>query len=130
MVINVIESIIVLLSAWVALSVGCELRDYKGGHRFIGSFYAKTAFQKLFTKWQRRTDIRANDLGRLTYLGYTGVLISAFFSLFAIPFSIYQFIIGNHDTGAYMMSIWGGASAIWGIFAMVVQGVDSLINRF
>lgn len=130
MIFSVIESIVALFSAWVVLSVGCELRNYKGGHRFIGSFYAKTAFQKLFTKWQCRKDIRANDLGRLTYLGYTGVLISACFSLFVIPFSVYQFLIGNQDVGANAMGIWSTASAVWGIIAMIVQGVDSVINRF
>lgn len=131
---SIIQLIIYLYGAYIFLSCGCELRRYKGGHRYIKAFYAKTLYQRFFTIMQSEKDIQRKDLRKLTYIGYTGVVISTISSTLFIALSIYETILGKFDFAKEIIKIWINANLIWamfwGVFSMVVQGVDSLFNRF
>ncbi len=130
MIKSIVHLALTILCAWVGLSVGCELRNYSGSHRTIRAFRAESRFQKLFTVLQRRNDIHRNDLGKLTYIGYVGVVIGAVLAVFAIPVAVFFIVAEIYVWSHVVIGLWGAFCVGWGIVAMLIQGVDSLINRY
>lgn len=81
--------------------------------------------QNLYTLMQSRDA----DPGMVTYIGYAGVVLFHIAGLFVLPFSIYQGLHGEVLFGARIIRLWTSAGALWGIAAMLIQGMDSLLNR-
>ena len=130
MVIDVLLFLITIFMTWVALCTGCEYRNYKGGHKFIKAFYAHGKYQRLFTLLQLKKDIDVNDIGKLTYIGFVGAIISSITAIFVLPTTIYLYVWGNHDILTIIFLSWVLLGIIWGIASQIIQGVDSIINRF
>ena len=130
MFIDIFEFFVGLLCAWGCLCVGCEYRDYRGGHLFVKAFYAHRWYMKLFTVWQSRKDIKERDMGKLTYIGFVGVVISAASAVFVLPYTVYAYFYIGYTTAKNVYILWLAFNYIWGIGALVLQGVDSLLNRF
>lgn len=130
MAIWILKIIACLACVYIFLSVGCEYRSYRGGHRYIRAFRAETAYQYLFTLLQCEKDIDRRDMGKLTYLGYAGVVVSTASGILCILFSAYLCFTEKSHMAEMVFYLWTMGSAGWGIVAMLIQGVDSLLNRF
>ena len=72
MIFRILRLVLCIAGVYVALAAGCEYRSFRGGHRYIRAFRAKTLYQHFFTLLQCEKDIHGADMGKLTYLGYTG----------------------------------------------------------
>lgn len=130
MVIDVLLFLLLISMTWVALCTGCEYRNYKGGHKFIRAFNAQGRFQKFFLLLQTRKDIDVNDIGKLTYIGFVGAIISSITAIFVLPTTIYLYFLGNHEIVTLIFQSWVLMGTIWGVASLVIQGIDSIINRF
>lgn len=119
-----------IFSVYNMLAAGCEFRSYRGGHRFIRAFRAKTAYQRFFTLMQCEKDIYRADLGKLTYLGYVGVLAATATGILAGIGSGYLFLSGEFELADFLICLWAVFSSGFGIAAVVLQGLDSLLNKF
>lgn len=126
----IIKLIIYLVCAYSSLSAGCEYRSHHGGHKYIRCFRAKTPYQRLFTLLQCEKDIFKSDMGKLTYLGYAGVLISTAVGMIALPFAIYSTAVGKLHDAERAMVLWACLGIGWGLSSSLLQGVDSLLHRF
>ncbi len=124
-VLKIIETIFYIVSVYILLSTACEYRMVK--HWRIRAFYAKTPYQKLFTKMQLSKDIEQQDLGKLTYIGYIGVVLSTIGFIFLILYSVYQIGIGVSFSWTFRIQLWASCSFLWGVFSIVFQILDSFI---
>jgi hypothetical protein len=129
MLIDFLKFILILLGSWSGLSLGCEYRNYRYGHLFVKAFYAHGWYQKIFTFFQLRKNIKEDDIGKLTYIGFTGVVISTIAAFFVIPYTIYKYFSIGYEAAKYPYDLWFLFNAIWGILAMILQGIDSIINH-
>ncbi|MCI8537568.1 MAG: hypothetical protein HFF18_02760 [Oscillospiraceae bacterium] len=116
-----------LFGAYMLLTIGCELRCYKGGRRYIKSFRAKTPLQRIYTAWQLPKDA---VLGELTYLGYAGVILFHLFGIAVVPYAVFQIVTGNARDAMELLQIWFTFGCVWGVAATFIQAFDSLLNRF
>jgi len=69
---------------------------------------------------------------KLTYIGYVGVVLSTVALIIIVIISVYLSFKNNVNV-AYILvlfEMWGMISSLWGILAMIIQGIDSLLNRF
>lgn len=130
MILSLIKLIICIAGAYLALSAGCEYRSYQGGHKFIKAFPARTPYQRLFTKLQCEKDISKADMGKLTYLGYAGVLIATIAGIFALPVYLFLLLSGQLRLAEYIVLPWGCLGMGWGGLSALLTGIDSLINQF
>ena len=119
-----------IFSVYNMLAAGCEFRSYRGGHRFIRAFRARTAYQRFFTLMQCEKDIYRADLGKLTYLGYAGVLAVTATGILAGIGSGYMFLSGKFELADVLICLWAVFGSGLGIAAVILQGLDSLLNRF
>ena len=120
-----------VFGSWCALSVGCEYRNYfSGSHKFIKAFYARSWYQKLFTLLQRDVDIGRHGIGKLTYVGYIGVVISTIAAFFVLPFAIYAYFFINLKTVSLVFAYWVVFNLAWGISVTALVLVDSIIGCF
>lgn len=128
----IIVLLFVISCTYVCLSIGCELRNYKSGHMFIRAFQAKTTYQRFFTLLYRQDQIKRRDMKKLTYIGYVGVVLSTAALIIIVIISVYLSFKNNVNV-AYILALFemrGMISSLWGILAMIIQGIDSLLNRF
>ncbi|RGC04461.1 hypothetical protein DWZ14_28805 [Enterocloster citroniae] len=99
---------------------------------FIRAFQAKTTYQRFFTLLYRQDQIKRRDMKKLTYIGYVGVVLSTAALIIIVIISVYLSFKNNVNV-AYILALfemWGMISSLWGILAMIIQGIDSLLNRF
>lgn len=69
---------------------------------------------------------------KLTYIGYVGVVLSTAALIIIVIISVYLSFKNNVNV-AYILALFemrGMISSLWGILAMIIQGIDSLLNRF
>ena len=69
---------------------------------------------------------------KLTYIGYVGVVLSTAALIIIVIISVHLSFKNNVNV-AYILALfemWGMISSLWGILAMIIQGIDSLLNRF
>lgn len=118
-----------MASAYFSLAAGCEYRSYRGGHRYVKAFPARTPYQRLFTKLQCEKDIDKNDMGTLTYLGYAGVLISTLTGILALLLYAYWALAGRLRLADVTAMLWACLGIGWGVASSLITGIDSLINR-
>lgn len=129
MILTIFELAIYMISVYISLSVGCEYRSFQGGHRYIKAFPARTSYQRFFTRMQCEKDIFKNDMGKLTYLGYAGVLITTTTGILVIVFILYCYITGTSYLMMPAVQIWACLGIGLGLFSIIIQGIDSLWNR-
>lgn len=130
MILNIIKLSIYFISIYTSLSAGCEYRSFHGGHKYIKAFQARTPYQRFFTLMQCEKDIFRSDMGKLTYLGYANVLITTFTGILVLLLSIYWYIAGTPRLAKMAVQIWACLGIGLGLFSIVIQGIDSLCNRF
>lgn len=130
MILSLTKLIICIASSYFALSAGCEYRSYQSGHKFIRAFPARTPYQRLFTKLQCEKDIAKADMGKLTYLGYAGVLVTTVTGISALLFYLCLLLSGHLRLAEYIVLLWGCLGMGWGGVSAILTGIDSLINRF
>ena len=126
---KIIIYVIGIFCVWGMCSVSCELRDYKGGHRFVGAFYANSPFQKAFTKLQAPNNVKIRDIGKITYIGYFLSILSAASLAVVLPLSIIMQIRGL-AWGFQIFRYWIYICMALTLIAILFQGIDTLINRF
>lgn len=127
---TIIKLAIYLVCAYSSLSAGCEYRSYRGGHKYIRAFQAKTPYQRFFTLLQCEKDISKPDMGKLTYLGYAGILVTTAAGIFALPIVIYLVATGKLYFAEIVMNLWACLGIGWGLLSFLLQGIDSLLHRF
>lgn len=132
MIALIIKLAFYISSAYILLSIGCEYRSYRGGHRYIRAFRAQTSYQRLFTQMQCDKDIDRRDMGKLTYLGYAGVVLFTVAGVFLLLYFAYLGIAGCFAIrrAELLCRLWACGSGVWGVTASLITGFDSLINRF
>ncbi len=129
MLLLIIKIIFSVFCNYTLLSAGCEYRNYRGGHKFIKAFPARTYYQRLFTAFQCEKDIDRRDLGKLTYLGYTGIVITTIAAIPGTFLVIYFCWKGDYPAAEQVILFWMIFGSQWGVLSLVIQGFDSLINR-
>ena len=128
---NIFSFLLGIFCSWVALSVGCEYRNYfRGSHKFIRAFYARNWYQKLFTILQRNVDIGRKDIGKLTYVGYIGVVISTIAAFIILLFAIYAYIFNIIEIVSLVFTFWVIFNLGWGLLAAALVFLDSIIGCF
>lgn len=123
---KILEIIFYIAAAYILLSTACEYR--MGKHLLVKAFYAKTPYQTLFTLMQMPKDIEAKDLGKLTYIGYIGVLLSTIAAVVLFFYSIYQYCTKVSFSLTERLQLWASFCFVWGVFAIVIQMLDSFIG--
>ncbi len=124
-VLKIMETVFYIVLVYVILEAACEYRMCR--HWLVRAFYAKTPYQVLFTKMQCAKDIEPQDLGKLTYVGYIGVVLSTAGLIFLVLYSIYQVCRGVSFSWSFRIQLWASCSFVWGVFSVVFQMIDSLI---
>lgn len=130
MALFVFKIVIYIAGMYVLLATGCEYRSYRGGHRYIRAFRARTFYQRLFTLLQCEKDIHRSDMGKLTYPGYAGVALATASGAPVLAISVYLSVKGRLDMAETVIGVWAWAGMGWGIVSAILTGVDSLANRF
>ena len=97
MILTILKLTFCLAGSYFSLSAGCEYRAYRGGHKYVKAFPAKSPYQRFFTLMQCEKDILKRDMGKLTYLGYAGVLLSTVFGLLILLPMGYLWFSGKPD---------------------------------
>ena len=126
---NILLFLIGIFISWCSLTIGCEYRSFSGGHKFIKAFVAYGWYQKFFTIMQSN-NVSRYDKDKITYIGFVGVVISTILAVFIIPLVIYGYFFINFDMASFLFICWFSFNFIWGMFAFLLQGIDSIINRF
>ena len=108
------------------LSVGCEYRQ--GKHLLIKAFYAKTPYQTLFTLLQSSKDIERKDLGKLTYIGYIGIVLSTIGAVCTLLYSFYQCYKKIPFSVTERFQVWVLFSGACGFLATIIQMIDSFLG--
>ena|GEM_PF-5004193 len=127
----IFDFLIGVLSSWMMLSFGCEYRNYfSGSHKFIKAFYARNWYQKLFTILQREVVVGRHGIGKLTYVGYIGIVISTITAFFVLIFAIYAYFFIDFETVSIVFACWVIFNLGWGFSAGVLVIVDSIIGCF
>lgn len=130
MLLFIIKIMLSIFCNYTLLSAGCEYRNYRGDHKFIKAFPARTRYQRLFTVFQCEKDIDRCDMGKLTYLGYTGIVITTIASIPVTFLVLYLCWKGNYPAAEQTIFFWTIFGSQWGVLSLIIQGIDSLINRF
>lgn len=130
MIFRIFRLVLCIAGVYVALATGCEYRSFHGGHRYIRAFRARTRYQQFFTLLQCEKDINGADMGKLTYLGYTGILLATAAGILLLLLAPYLFLTGKWIFMKPAFYLWAAASMGWGFSAILIQGLDSLLNRF
>lgn len=130
MILTIVKFIFYLAGSYLLLSAGCEYRSYRGGHKYIKAFPARTPYQRLFTLMQCEKDIFRQDVGKLTYLGYAGILLSTVSGLLILAPTLSLLFTGKPDLAETLVLLWACFAMGWGTLALILQGIDSLLNRF
>lgn len=130
MILNIIKLAIYFTCIYTSLSAGCEYRSFHGGHKYIKAFRARTPYQRLFTLMQCEKDIFKRNMGKLTYLGYVSVLITTFTGILVILLILYWHMTGISGLADVTIQIWACLGIGLGLFSLLIQGIDSLCNRF
>lgn len=130
MILTILKLTFCLAGSYFSLSTGCEYRAYRGGHKYVKAFPAKSPYQRFFTLMQCEKDILKHDMGKLTYLGYAGVLLSTVFGLLILLPMGYLWFSGKPDLAELLVLLWACFSMGWGLLSFVLLGIDSLLNRF
>ena len=130
MISNIIKLTFYLFCIYTSLSAGCEYRSFHGGHKYIKAFRARTPYQRFFTLMQCEKDIFKNDMGKLTYLGYASVLITTCTGILVILLILYLHRIGTPGLAEAAIQLWACLGIGLGLFSLIIQGIDSLCNRF
>lgn len=130
MLLSLTKLILYIAGAYLSLSAGCEYRSYRGGHRYVKSFRARTPYQRLFTKLQCEKDMDKNDIGTLTYLGYAGVLVTTAAGVLALFLYAYWALAGRLPLSDLAAMLWACLGMGWGGISLLVTGIDSLLGRF
>lgn len=124
-ILGLLETIFYMVCTYIILSTACEYR--MGRHWLLRAFYAKTPYQMLFTKMQLSKDIKSEDLGKLTYIGYVGILLSTVGIILLILYSAYQMWMGISFSWRFRIQLWAVCSFLWGVFSILFQILDSLL---
>lgn len=130
MIFRILRLVLCIAGVYVALATGCEYRSFRGGHRYIRAFRAKTRYQHFFTLLQCEKDIHGADMGKLTYLGYTGVLLATAAGLLLLLLVPYLFLTGNWLFMELAFYLWAMLGMGWGFLSVLLQVLDGLLNRF
>jgi len=129
MVLDIFCFFIFIFATWGMLGGGCEYRNYKGGHRFIKAFRARGTFQKSLTLLQGRNNVHPDDMGKLTYIGFIGAVISFVLAIIVLPYTIYAYFFLCREIALYVFMRWVYIGGTWGIASLILQGIDSILNR-
>ena len=131
MLTNILYFVLGIFLSWGALSFGCEPRNYfSRSRKFVRAFYARNWYQKLFTILQRNVDTSRYDIGKLTNVGYAGVVISTIAAFFVLLFAIYAYFFLSFNTVASVFLYWVFFSVGLGFLAALLVLVDSIIGCF
>ena len=65
MILTILKLTFCLAGSYFSLSAGCEYRAYRGGHKYVKAFPAKSPYQRFFTLMQCEKDILKADVSGL-----------------------------------------------------------------